>query len=184
MSAPATGTAGGRPDYPLGMRILLAASLFAVSLAYAQPTDGGPPPESPPKADSGMFCVVPTASAAKGAPSYPLGGVSAPVVGCHDDNAAIKKSKDKIRFKLFVSPDRKARIDYVWDKPNEIQAACKNACIAQGKECKQRYAKGDKAKSSDCVAQHKACVDAQKPSTVEFQKGKCRKHEDGQKATE
>lgn len=173
--APTTGTSGVRPDYPLGMKILLAASLFAVSLAYAQPADSGPPPESPPKAAAGMFCVMPTASAAKGAPSYPLGGLSAPVVGCHDDPAVIKKSKDKIRFKLFVSPDRKTRIDYVWDKPNEIQAACKNACIEQGELCKEAYAKGDKAKSSGCAAQQKACLNAQKPSTVEFQKGNCNK---------
>jgi hypothetical protein len=177
VSEPFAVTEGVRPDYPLGMKISLSASLLAVSLAYAQPASSGSLAESTPTAGAPMFCEMPKASAAKGTPSYPVGGVSAPFVGCHDDKNKVNDAGKvkNVRFKLFVSPDRGARIDYVWNKPNEIQAACKNACIEQEKACKEKYAKGDKVKALHCVAQEKACLGAQKPSTVEFQMGKCGK---------
>ncbi|MCY0997366.1 hypothetical protein OWM54_09490 [Myxococcus sp. MISCRS1] len=70
-------------------------------------------------------------------------------MGGHDKNKLHVLGKVKrIRLERFVAPDRGRRADSVWNHPNEIQAACKNACIEQQQNRTDEDAKHDKPSAS------------------------------------
>ncbi|RVD80822.1 uncharacterized protein DFL_008711 [Arthrobotrys flagrans] len=93
---------------------------------------------------------------------FPVGGVKAPAVSCHNDKG---KHKAGYHFKLYVGPgtawpNAVCRVDYL-HKPTEIQAACWNACIEQKKDCVKSPAVKKLANYQDlCEAQLLACKDA------------------------
>jgi hypothetical protein len=110
------------------------------------------------------ICVRPTVPAAVAKMyqdvKFPLGEIEAPPVSCHDQKA---KFKVGYHFKLFVGtgtdwPDAVCRVDYL-HKPEEITAACWNACIEQKKDCIQKFATGDKKRKKLCDLQLLACKD-------------------------
>ncbi|KAK6349046.1 hypothetical protein TWF730_009806 [Orbilia blumenaviensis] len=125
--------------------------------------DEDKPEEEEPKLPD-TLCVMPgvpqpVAKQYKGA-KYPLGGIKAPAVSCHNDKA---KHKAGYHFKLFVGkgtdwPDAVCRIDYA-HRASEVTAACWNACIEQRKSCYTGYAQDEPAKKKECDFQQLACLD-------------------------
>ncbi|PTL76554.1 hypothetical protein [Vitiosangium sp. GDMCC 1.1324] len=146
------------------MKTILSASLFAASLAYGQlPELAKASAEGLPPKSAASICIKPTVpeSVAKKwrDVQFPLGGLDAPIVSCHDNK---EKFKVGYHFKLFVGPgtdfpDAVCRIDYL-HKPEELQNACWNACIEQKKLCDKSFTAKNKADSKTlCDAQLLAC---------------------------
>lgn len=131
--------------------LMCLTAVFAFSVANPS-FASEPSPES-----AASLCALPhvPVDVAKKWPGarFPVGGLEAPSVSCHDDKA---KFKAGYHFKLFVSPGSGHRIDYL-HKPAELQAACWNACIEQQKTCIQQFAKSDAAKKGLCDTQLQAC---------------------------
>lgn len=139
--------------------LMCLTAVFTLSVAVPS-FASEPPPESSTASICPMTKVTENTLKMKPNSSFPVGGIKAPKVSCHDNK---EKFKAGYHFKLFVSPDRKQRIDYL-HKPEEIQAACQNACIEQSKNCKETFAKGDKAKVAMCNAQLHDCMAAHNES--------------------
>ncbi|TQF10572.1 hypothetical protein FJV41_38700 [Myxococcus llanfairpwllgwyngyllgogerychwyrndrobwllllantysiliogogogochensis] len=139
--------------------LMCLTAVFTLSVAVPS-FASEPPPESSAASICPMTKVNENTLKLKPNNSFPVGGIKAPKVSCHDNK---EKFKAGYHFKLFVSPDRKERIDYL-HKPEEIQAACQNACIEQSKNCKETFAKGDKSKVAMCTAQLHDCMAAHNES--------------------
>ncbi|RVD82050.1 uncharacterized protein DFL_009893 [Arthrobotrys flagrans] len=160
------------------------------------PTPTNPPeepeePEQPGDEEPPTICILPQVPSSdsekyKGI-TYPLGGIKAPSVSCHNDEA---KFKAGFHFKLFAKPGAECRIDYK-RTTKEIQAACWNACIEQSKVCKTTYASKKVCKdkvcwetsvlATQCETQLKACKDANTEKAeviVKADKEWCKKYGD------
>lgn len=148
-------------------------------------------PEQPGDEEPPTICILPQVPSSdsekyKGI-TYPLGGIKAPSVSCHNDEA---KFKAGFHFKLFAKPGAECRIDYK-RTTKEIQAACWNACIEQSKVCKTTYASKKVCKdkvcwetsvlATQCETQLKACKDANTEKAeviVKADKEWCKKYGD------
>ncbi|MBN8471753.1 hypothetical protein JYJ95_35040 [Corallococcus exiguus] len=138
--------------------LMSLSTVFALS--FAAPTFASEPPPKSKRPDS--ICVLPSvpATVAKKSPNtkYPLGGINAPAVSCHDNKG---KHAAGYHFKLYVGkgtdwPDAVARLDYL-HKPEELTAACWNACIEQKKSCSSGFAKANADRQKLCEIQLQAC---------------------------
>ncbi|KAK6363126.1 hypothetical protein TWF730_000575 [Orbilia blumenaviensis] len=169
---PNPGGKGGEPDEPKEGEETKKPSSTKPATATKE-TDGEPEETDKPDPNPGgkgtqpdTLCAMPVLSSAvkkKWADAkYPLAGIKAPAVSCHDDKS---KHKAGYHFKLYVGPNTPwpkadCRIDYV-HKPEDIQSACWNACIEQRKDCLKSAAVKKMSKYTElCQAQHDACRDA------------------------
>ncbi|KAK6528513.1 hypothetical protein TWF281_009754 [Arthrobotrys megalospora] len=134
-----------------------------------KPDEENPDEENPddnegnPGGKGATICVVPKVpgSVSKKWPDvkFPLGGIYAPPVGCHDDKT---KFKDGNPFKLFVGPGTNwpkaaCPTDYTSD-PTDVQKACWNSCLEQRKDCEKSFKpKVAALKTTLCDAQLIAC---------------------------
>jgi len=143
---------------------IVSAALFAASLAYAAPLDGGPPSERDSKSETPLHaqelakapqeCIQP-----KGPPSIcprfanPVGGVEAPVLSCQDNKNMFKTYP----VRLFTAPGAPCPQHYK-STPHDLWRACTNACLEQHKGCKKK-AKTSTDKSA-CDVQSNQCIAA------------------------
>ncbi|MFY1824422.1 hypothetical protein ACN47A_00770 [Myxococcus fulvus] len=131
-----------------------------LTLSVAAPSFASEPPPKSKGPDS--ICVLPSVPASVAKKSlntkYPVGGIKAPAVSCHDNKG---KHKVGYHFKLYVGrgtdwPDAVCRVDYL-NKPEELTAACWNACIEQKKSCYSGFAKANADRETLCDNQLLAC---------------------------
>jgi hypothetical protein len=143
---------------------LMKKNLMCLTAVYALFAAGPSLASEPLPPEDASICVqprVPKAVTDKfGDVKFPLGGVQAPIVSCHNNKA---KFKAGYHFKLFIGPgtdwpDAVCRVDYA-HTITEITNACWNACIEQKKECYQKFAKKDKKLEKLCDMQMLACKD-------------------------
>ncbi|EPS41022.1 hypothetical protein H072_5095 [Dactylellina haptotyla CBS 200.50] len=161
-------TNNGKPVTTAGTATLV---ITTATKSEPQPTVTG---------DPNTVCTLPQAAAAdlkkwKGM-VFPLGGVWAPAVNCHDDKS---KYKDGYHFKLFADEGASCRIDYK-HTTDEISTACMNACIEQSKACKTKYAAKKYCSGgtcwetsvlvTQCQTQLDACKAANKPENANIAK--------------